>query len=75
MKVNDKLAFISPYIAKKNEIDDPNNKGIVSYNLTFSHLTKYLRKMYTGCSVKMRSYARWKASIICTNILSATKTR
>ena len=44
MKVPDKLAFISPCIAKKNEIDDPNNKGVVSYNLTFSHLTRYLRE-------------------------------
>lgn len=44
MKVNDKLAFISPCIAKKNEIDDPNNKGYVSYNLTFSHLVKYLKE-------------------------------
>lgn len=43
MKVPDKLAFISPCIAKKNEIDDPNNKGVVSYNLTFSHLVKYLK--------------------------------
>ncbi|MCR5733022.1 MAG: 4Fe-4S binding protein [Lachnospiraceae bacterium] len=44
MKVPDKLAFISPCIAKKNEIDDPNNKGYVSYNLTFSHLVKYLKE-------------------------------
>ena len=44
MNVPDKLAFISPCIAKKNEIDDPNNKGVVSYNLTFSHLTKYLKE-------------------------------
>ncbi|MBQ7506247.1 MAG: 4Fe-4S dicluster domain-containing protein [Lachnospiraceae bacterium] len=43
MNVKDKLAFISPCIAKKNEIDDPNNKGFVSYNLTFSHLVKYLK--------------------------------
>ena len=43
MNVSDKLAFISPCIAKKNEIDDPNNKGVVSYNLTFSHLVKYLK--------------------------------
>ena len=43
MKVPDKLAFISPCIAKKNEIDDPNNKGIVSYNLTFKHLVRYLK--------------------------------
>lgn len=44
MKVDDKLAFISPCIAKKNEIDDPNNRGIVSYNLTFSHLVRYLKE-------------------------------
>ena len=44
MKVTDKLAFISPCIAKKNEIDDPNNKGYVSYNLTFKHLINYLKE-------------------------------
>lgn len=44
MKVSDKLAFISPCIAKKNEIDDPNNKDYVSYNLTFSHLVNYLKE-------------------------------
>ncbi len=44
MKVSDKLAFISPCIAKKNEIDDPNTGGYISYNLTFSHLVKYLKE-------------------------------
>lgn len=44
LNVSDKLAFISPCIAKKNEIDDPNNKGYVSYNLTFSKLIKYLKE-------------------------------
>ena len=43
MKVADKLAFISPCIAKKNEIDDPNCGGYVSYNVTFDHLMKYVR--------------------------------
>ncbi|MCR4748861.1 MAG: 4Fe-4S dicluster domain-containing protein [Lachnospiraceae bacterium] len=43
MHVTDKLAFISPCIAKKNEIDDPNNGGYVSYNLTFSNLVRYLK--------------------------------
>ncbi len=43
LKINDKLAFISPCIAKKNEIDDPNNHGYVSYNLTFSKLVAYLK--------------------------------
>ncbi len=44
MGVTDKLAFISPCIAKKNEIDDPNCGGYISYNVTFSHLVDYLRK-------------------------------
>lgn len=43
MGVSDKLAFISPCIAKKMEIDDPNNKGIISYNVTFHHLMQYVR--------------------------------
>ena len=44
LNVSDKLAFISPCIAKKNEIDDPNNHGVVSYNLTFSKLVAYLKE-------------------------------
>lgn len=43
MKLKDKLAFISPCIAKKNEIDDPNTEGYVEYNVTFSHLMEYVR--------------------------------
>ena len=43
MKIQDKFAFISPCIAKKMEIDDPNNKGYISYNVTFDHLMKYIR--------------------------------
>lgn len=44
MGISDKLAFISPCIAKKNEIDDPNCKGYVSYNLTFDHLIEYIKR-------------------------------
>lgn len=44
MGITDKLAFISPCIAKKMEIDDENNHGVVSYNVTFDHLMKYVRK-------------------------------
>lgn len=44
MKITDKLAFISPCIAKKMEIDDPNNKGYVSYNVTLDHLMKYVKE-------------------------------
>lgn len=44
MKLTDKLAFISPCIAKKREIEDPNTLGLVSYNVTFEHLMKYVRE-------------------------------
>ena len=44
MKLEDKLAFISPCIAKKYEINDEKNKGYVSYNITFDHLMEYVRR-------------------------------
>lgn len=44
LNITDKLAFISPCIAKKDEINDPKNKGYVSYNVTFDHLIQYVRK-------------------------------
>ncbi|MCM1182383.1 MAG: methyl-accepting chemotaxis protein [Roseburia sp.] len=44
MGISDKLAFISPCIAKKAEIDDPKNQGYVSYNVTFDHLMAYARR-------------------------------
>lgn len=44
MNVTDKLAFISPCIAKKSEIDDPNTHGYVSYNVTFNHMMEYIQK-------------------------------
>lgn len=42
--ISDKLAFISPCIAKKAEIDDPNTNGYVTYNVTFNHLMDYVRR-------------------------------
>lgn len=44
MGITDKLAFISPCIAKKMEIDDPQNRGYITYNVTFDHLMKYVRE-------------------------------
>ena len=44
MGVSDKLAFISPCIAKKNEIESPRGKGLISYNVTFDHLMRYVRE-------------------------------
>lgn len=42
--ITDRLAFISPCIAKKTEITDPDTGGYVSYNVTFDHLMKYVRE-------------------------------
>lgn len=44
LKITDKLAFISPCIAKKSEIEDENTHGAVSYNVTFAHLIAYLKE-------------------------------
>lgn len=44
LNITDKLAFISPCIAKRDEIKDPKNKGYVSYNVTFDHLMEYAKK-------------------------------
>ena len=35
--ITDKLAFISPCIAKKMEIESERGKGMISYNVTFDH--------------------------------------
>ncbi len=52
MKITDKLAFISPCIAKKMEIEDPNNHGIVNYNVTFDHLMKYVHEHHIKGALK-----------------------
>lgn len=43
MNITDKLAFISPCIAKKSEIMRPQNKGYISYNVTFKYLMDRLK--------------------------------
>ncbi len=42
--VTDKLCFLSPCIAKLSEIQDPDTKELVSYNVTFKKLTEYLKE-------------------------------
>ena len=44
MNVSESLAFISPCIAKYDEINDPVNKGLIHYNVTYKKLKKYLEK-------------------------------
>ncbi len=52
VKEKSDFAFLSPCIAKKDEIDDVNTKGYVKYNVTFSKLKKYLNKK----GIKIESY-------------------
>ena len=49
LKITDDLAFISPCVAKKNEITDANNKGYVKYNVTFLKLMQYIKGAYSSC--------------------------
>ncbi len=39
----DKLAFLSPCLAKSKEFKAPETEGLVSYNVTYDHLVKYMR--------------------------------
>lgn len=41
--IKDKLAFISPCIAKKEEIGSKRGKGHIQYNVSFEHLMKYVK--------------------------------
>lgn len=43
-KLSDELAFLSPCIAKKLEISDPNTHGMVRYNVTFGKLMNYMKQ-------------------------------
>ena len=44
MGITDRFAFLSPCIAKKLEIEDPENEGLVQYNVTFNHLMRIIRE-------------------------------
>lgn len=44
MGIQDKFAFISPCIAKKMEMEEPQNRGMIQYNVTFEHLMKYVKE-------------------------------
>jgi len=47
LNIQDKIAFISPCIAKKDEINDKNTNGYVSYNVTFRKLLEHFEKYRT----------------------------
>ena len=49
LKITDDLVFLSPCIAKKKEIDDPNCGGYVKYNVTFRHLMREIAGKYERC--------------------------
>lgn len=48
LKDNNQLAFISPCIAKKDEIQSPNTHQYIKYNVTFKHLMEKLEGVSLG---------------------------
>ena len=50
LKLEDSLAFLSPCIAKKTEITDPNTYGYVKYNVTYDHMMKVIGRAYEQCA-------------------------
>lgn len=51
MGIQDKFAFISPCIAKKLEMEEPQNRGMIQYNVTFDHLMRYVREHHISGSL------------------------
>ncbi|MCL1823960.1 MAG: methyl-accepting chemotaxis protein [Oscillospiraceae bacterium] len=43
-QVSGSYAFLSPCIAKKDEFSDPNNQGLIQYNITYKHLKEYFER-------------------------------
>lgn len=48
LKDNNPLAFISPCISKKDEIQNRNTEQYISYNVTFKHLMEQLKGVELG---------------------------
>lgn len=51
-KLEDKLAFLSPCIAKKDEMEVDENRCYISYNITLGKIIKYIEKE----GIKLDSY-------------------
>lgn len=51
MGIQDKFAFISPCIAKKMEMEEPQNRGMIQYNVTFEHLMNYVKEHHISGSL------------------------
>lgn len=51
LNINDKLAFISPCIGKKHEINREENKKYVEYNVTFKNLLDYMSNVTLNNSI------------------------
>lgn len=47
--IHDDIAFFSPCIAKKYEIDDVNTQGYVKYNVTYEKFMKTIGNAYVSC--------------------------
>lgn len=43
-KIQDSFAFISPCVAKKDEINDPNTNNLIQYNVTFKKILEYIEE-------------------------------
>jgi iron only hydrogenase large subunit-like protein/nitrogen-specific signal transduction histidine kinase len=48
--IQDDIAFLSPCVAKADEINDKNTYGYVKYNVTFKKLTEYLEANHVDIS-------------------------
>jgi len=59
--ITDDLAFISPCIGKKDEINDPNTRGYIKYNVTYRKIQEYMKK--NGISLSSYSKAGFDSEL------------
>ncbi len=50
LHVTDDIAFLSPCIAKKFEIEDKNTQGYINYNVTYAKMMEYIGDSYRTAS-------------------------
>lgn len=50
LHISEDLVFLSPCIAKGDEIKDSNNHSFIKYNVTFSHLMQTIGNAYESCN-------------------------
>jgi Na+-translocating ferredoxin:NAD+ oxidoreductase RNF subunit RnfB len=69
MKFKGKIAYLGPCIAKRREFQDPDNDGVIQFNLTYGNLKKYLNEHKVNLESNKEAGFDWipaeRGSVFC----------